>query len=296
MPDTAELSPTPDTAPATPPTAPDTGTGTAPTPGSEATQTAPSEDTFYRGDPNSLPPEVREHYNNMLKDYKEKTTAIAREKESLQALKEKADLYDQFTSNDDFVSYWNNLSKKEKGELKGEVEAKTGTSITDEEFSKGFSSKEEYINLQRKIAQSANAEDKIKIAELENNLKLKNANELINDFANAEANGQKVHPDFWDLDEEKLITGYLTINPPDSDRKWNKSLDNAYNWAKSIKAKYYEMGKAEALKVIEQKATNSTLPPTNGIQSVTSGIDPKKITAEEAVALARQGKRIPQNY
>src|SRR5438552_3028471 len=53
--------------------------------------------------------------------------------------------------------------------------------------------------------------------------------------------------DFYALDEDQLITGFLSINPPDdrSQQAYVKRLNDAYGWAKATTQKYYEKGKAE---------------------------------------------------
>src|SRR5882724_9055989 len=98
MSETAVASPTPETQTATPGASQEpvsSGSGTVQTNGSEAPATAPSEDSFYSGDPNSLPPELKQAYTNMLKDYKQKTTSIA-------DVRKKAEAYDGLSKDQRF--------------------------------------------------------------------------------------------------------------------------------------------------------------------------------------------------
>ena len=59
-------------------TSPEATTGTVQANGDAGqSQGAPIEETFTKVDVNTLPPQLRESYNNMLRDYKQKTTQIA---------------------------------------------------------------------------------------------------------------------------------------------------------------------------------------------------------------------------
>jgi hypothetical protein len=72
------------------------------------------------------------------------------------------------------------------------------------------------------------------------------------------------------LDEDQLISGFLSVNPPDgnSQKAYTQKLNEAYGWAKAVSQKYYEKGKSEALQIIQKKAAASTEPPTQAAKSM----------------------------
>lgn len=110
------------------------------------------------------------------------------------------------------------------------------------------------------------------------------ANLLVKDFKAA-------HPDFDELDSDSLITGYVQLNPPKSEREWSKTLEKAYDYAKTLREKWRGEGKKEGLTRVSEKASGSTLPPSNTAAPSYSG-DKSKLTVAEAVELARKGIRI----
>lgn len=303
MPETV-TSPTPETQTATPVTqAPQSVTGTAPSSGSDAqTQAgaAPSEDTFLSGDPNSLPPELRQHYDNMLKDYKQKTQAIAEDRKRIPDLEKKAQSYDQLTSDQRFKEYWSGLDRKGRSdfkEQKAEAEKRLGEKISDTDFAKAFESKDNFLDLLQRVVEDKRAGDQREIQELKQKVGLNETADAIESVASEldKATKQPIRPDFYELDEDKLITGYLTVNRPQNSQEVRTKTIEAYDWAKTVKAKYFEMGKADALKVIQTKAQNSSEPPTVTSKGAYTGPDPKKVDVSEAVALARKGIRVPHN-
>lgn len=301
--DTA-TSPTPEVQAATPATQEPAGSnGTATSNGSDANRqagAAPSEDTFLSGDPSKLPPEVRQHYDNMLKDYKQKTQAIAEERKRLPELEKKAKSYDQITSDQQIKDYLAGLSRGERAqfkEQKAQAEKRLGEKISDEKFAKAFESKEGFLGMLEEAIQDGRAKDQQEIAELKQKVGLNETADAIESVASEidKSSKQPLRPDFYDLDEDKLITGYLQVNRPKNSQEVRTMTVQAYEWAKAIKAKYTEMGRAEALKVIQAKAQNSSEPPTVTSKGAYSGPDPKKVDVSEAVALARKGIRVPHN-
>lgn len=289
------VSPTPEAPTATPVASPEPAqaTGTAKT-GSQASGAAPSQDTFLSGDPSTLPPEIRGHYDNMLKDYKKKTEAIAE-------LRKKAETFDRLNQDPRVAGYLQGLSSQQKADFqtqKAEAEVNLGQTISDEEFLAAFQSKETFLKFLEKTATHLNAKSQKEINELKAERQVAKAGDIVQSFATeAGPDGKPLRPDFWALDQEDgLITGYLNVNPPNSEADYSVKLNEAYTWAKSMTQKYYEKGKAEALTVIQKKAGNSTEMPTNSAKNAYTGTDPKKLDAAEAVALAKKGIRIPQNY
>src|SRR6266850_4336901 len=80
-------------------------------------QSASADESFTRIDPNTLPPQLRTAYNNMLTDYKQKTTSLAERikqetAKAAEAYRQKADFYDQFSGQEEFVKQWNSYVQK----------------------------------------------------------------------------------------------------------------------------------------------------------------------------------------
>lgn len=297
MPDTEVASPTPDTQTATPATQePASANGTAQANGSEAAGAAPSEDTFFNGDPNSLPPELKPAYDNMLKDYKQKTQSIAERAK-------KADSYDQISKDPRFVEYWNGLNKQQKAdfkEQKQEAEKKIGELIPDEEFKTAFTSKDGWLEMIAKVAREANAKDRKEIESLKQYKTVSEANNIVDAFKSEKGtDGKLLRPDFDSLEEDGLINGFLRLAAPEKGytaEEYPAKLNEAYAWADSLSKKYYEKGRQEALARIQQKAATSTNPPTQAAKGAYSGSEPKKLTVREAMDLAKRGVKVPQIY
>lgn len=293
MSDTAVASPTPEVQTATPVSgetqAPVAGSGTAQSNGSEAAGAAPSEETFFNGDPNSLPPELKQAYTNMLKDYKSKTQSIAE-------TRKKAEAFDQVRSRSDFNEWWSGANKQQKAEFKeqkAEVEKRLGEKITDDEFTKAFQSKDDFLSFLERVVQDRSEGSQKKIDKLEEQLSIKDAQDVVESFATETGkDGTAVRPDFYALDEDQLISGFLNVNPPKStsQKDYVAKLNEAYGWAKALTQKYFEKGKAEALQIAQKKAATSTEPPTQSAKGAYTG--PKMPTVREAIELAKKGQRV----
>lgn len=263
-------------------------------------QSATAEESFTGLDPKTLTPELQATYKNMQSDYTKKLQAIAEDRKRLPELEKKANGYDQLTTDQRFKEYWSNMDRKERSdfkEQKAEAEKRLGEKISDTDFAKAFESKENFLGLLEKAVQDGRAKDQQKIAELEQKVGLNENADAIESVASEidKSTKQPLRPDFYDLDEDKLITGYLTVNRAQNPQELRSKTVEAYEWAKSIRAKYFELGKAEALKVIQTKSQNSSEPPTVTSKGAYSGPDPKKVDVSEAVALARKGIRVPHN-
>ncbi len=295
MPETAVASPTPEAPVATPATPEPAGTssGTV-SPGSQTAEAGPSEETFFSGDPNTLPPELKQAYTNMLKDYKTKTQSIAE-------TRKKAEAFDRVSSRSDFKDWWSGASQKQKAEFKEQKaveEKRLGQKISDEEFTKAFSSKDDFLSFFEKAVHEVGEKSQRKIEKLEEQLSVKDAADVVDSFATEVGkDGKPVRPDFYNLDEDQLITGYLNVNPPSdkSQEAYIEKLNEAYGWAKQVSQKYYEKGKAEALQIIQKKAATSTEPPTSSSKGAYTGPDPKKMSVKEAMDLAKKGIRVPRD-
>lgn len=257
-------------------------------------QSAPAEESFSSLDPNTLPPELQAVYKNLQADYTKKTMSIA-------DVRKKADAFDQVRSRSDFNDWWTNANKQQKAdfkEQKAEVEKRLGEKITDDEFTKAFQDKDAYLSLHEKMIHDVLGKSQKEIEQLQEKLSIKDAQDFVQSYATEiDHEGKPVRPDFDSLDEDNLITGFLSVNPPEakSEAAYRQRLGEAYAWAKSVSQKYFEKGKAEALQIIQKKAAASTQPPTNAAKGAYTGPDPKKLSPREAMDLAKKGIRVPRD-
>lgn len=297
MPDTAVMNPTPEAPAANPAPTQDpapASSGTVQQNGSDAAGAAPSEESFYSGDPNSLPPELQQAYKNMLKDYKMKTTSVA-------DMRKKAEAFDKVTSRSDFKDWWGNANKQQKAEFKdqkAEVEKTLGQKITDERFQKAFETKDGFLELIAEVAKEIGGKSQAEIQDLKKQVSLKESQDLTQSFATEVGkDGKVIRPDFDDLEENSLISGYLAVNKPENGTAQAQlaKLNEAYSWAQSVSKKYFEKGKAEGLQIMQQKAATSTERPTQAAKGAYTGSDPKKLSASDAYQLAKKGIRVPRD-
>lgn len=300
MSETATVDPTPVEVPAATPATQEPAqdsTGTVEGQASQATETAPSEESFFTGDPKTLPPELQQAYKNMLKDYKQKTQDIAETRKKAQA-------YDQLSADQRFRDYWSGLSRQEKADFKQEkakAEEALGQRISDDEFAKAFESKDSFLNLLKRVVDDSRSQDQARIQELEQKLTVSEAADVVEAFATEMGpDGKTIRSDFYELNDPKyqLITGYLSVNPPDKQtpEAYRDRLNEAYSWAKSLTQDFYARGKNEALSIIQKKAAASSEMPTQAAKGAYTGPDPKKVSVREAMELAKKGIRIPQVY
>ena len=99
------------------------------------------------------------------------------------------------------------------------------------------------------------------------------------------------HADFDELDKDSLITGYVQLNPPKSEREWSKTLDKAYAFAAELRNRWREEGKTEGLKRVGEKAGQSSMPPSSTAPNTFQG-DSKKLSVAEAIDMAKRGVKI----
>lgn len=259
-------------------------------------QSAPAEESFSSIDPKTLTPELQAVYKSLQADYTKKTMSIA-------DTRKKAEAFDKVTSRSDFKDWWGGASKVQKAdfkEQKAEVEKTLGQKITDERFQQAFQTKDGFLDLIAEVAKDIGGKSQSKIDQLEQKLSIKDAESFVENFATEMGkDGKPVRPDFYALDEDRLITGYLqlSIDPAKglSQEEYSEKLNEAYGWAKNLSQKYYDKGKSDALQVIQKKAAASSEPPTGGAKGAYTGPDPKKITAAEALQMAKRGERVPRN-
>lgn len=257
-------------------------------------QSAPAEESFSSIDPKTLSPELLAVYKNLQADYTKKTMSIA-------DVRKKAEAFDKVSSRSDFKDWWGGASKEQKADFKEQkavIEKTLGEKITDTEFNDAFLSKDGFLNLLARVSQMQGENSQKKIEKLEQQLSVKDAADVVESFATEMGNdGKPVRPDFYSLDEDQLITGYLQVNQPEntSQQAYIAKLNDAYSWAKTVSQKYYEKGKSEALQIIQKKAAASSEPPTNAAKGAYTGPDPKKMSVREALELAKKGIRVPRD-
>lgn len=276
---------------------PDTASvGTPDQNGQAATQaqSAPAEESFTSIDPKTLTPELQALHKQLLGDYTKKTMSIA-------DVRKKAEAYDKVASRSDFKDWWSGASVQQKAEYreqKQEAEKRLGEKISDQEFTKAFDSKEDFLSFMERLQQIGNEKSQKKIEKLEQQLSEKDAQDTVDSFATEVGqDGKPVRPDFYSLDEDQLISGFLRINPAKDNSRdaYVERLNQAYAWSKAVSQKYYEKGRSEALQVIQKKAAASTEPPTQAAKGAYTGPDPKKMSVREAMDLAKKGIRVPRD-
>lgn len=260
--------------PVTEPAAP--GDGTSATSG-QAPGAAPATDLFKGVDPNRLPPEVKAHYDSMLRDYREKTAKLSETTKSeiakaTEAYRQKAELYDQIATQDEFVKMWNDYVQKAQAQPGG-VD-KNGDPIL--------------------------AEMKAQIQQMNEKIQMTEMQQVTEAFAEAvNEKGEKLHPDFDALNE--IVIGQLP-NGKDAEPfsllracielaqgSPQDKLANGYKMAKAVRDAIFEEGKKAGMGRLQAKVLNGTNPPTNGAGEVLSVTDKKPRNAREAIALAKKG-------
>lgn len=292
-----DSNPAPAPAVATSDPAPAVSTGTVETNGGQATgQSASAEDKFTNIDPETLSPELKAIYKNLQADYTKKTQSNAE-------TRKKAEQYDQISKDPKFVNYWSGLNKQQKAEFKeqkAEAEKRLGEKIPDDRFQKAFESKDGFLDLIAEVVKETSAKDRKEIEDLKQYRTVNEASSIVESFATeAGPDGKPIRPDFYSLDEDGLINGWLRLAAPDkgySAEEYPAKLNEAYSWAKTLSQKYYEKGRQEALARIQQKVATSSNPPTQAVKGAYTGTDPKKLSVREAMDLAKRGERVPQNY
>jgi hypothetical protein len=257
-------------------------------------QSAPAEDSFSSIDLKTLSPELQAVYKSMQADYTKKLQPVAE-------LRKKAEAFDKVASRSDFKDWWSGASKQQKADYrdqKADAEKSLGEKITDEEFAKGFTDKGTFLSLQERMIKEVMAKSQKEIEELKQYKSVNEASNIVESFATEKGkDGNLVRPDFYKLDEDRLISGFLSVNPPENNTQegYVARLNEAYGWAKQVSQKYYEQGKAEALQIIQKKAGTSTELPTQAAKGAYTGPNPKGMSVRDAMELAKKGIRVPRD-
>jgi len=266
---------------ATPETAP-TPTGGTVQPNGDAGngQGASVEETFGNVDPRTLPPALKAVYDNMLRGFKEKTTKLsettkAEVAKATESYKQKADLYEQLASQQEFVDQWNQY-----------VASKNSAA---EDVAKSTDSPEL-------------AEMKAELQELKQTQQRTENLQLTEAFADAvDEKGQKIHPDFDKLnsldigvrqngdrqDPYSFLRAAIELAPGKTPQE---KLANGYKKAKEVYDAIVEEGRKLGMGRVQAKLQGSTQLPSGSLPPGALTTTTKKPqTGREAMELARQG-------
>jgi hypothetical protein len=262
-----------DNSPKAEPDATTSGTGA---PRGQASEAAPTDDLFKGVDPNRLPPEVKAHYDSMLRDYREKTAKLSETIKSesakaAEAFKAKAEFYDEIATQEEFVKMWNEYVQK--AQLPQADQQPGDPKLTQMEA---------------------------KLQEMHQKMQIQEMAEVTDAFASAvDEKGTPLHPDFDELN--MLSIGQVqTQNGPEDfsllracaqmaeGKTPQEKLANGYKAAKAAHDHIFEKGKKAGMGRLQAKMMNGSLPPSNAGGDVLSVTEKKPRTAKEALDLARR--------
>jgi hypothetical protein len=247
--------------------------------GGQAPGAAPAEDLFKGVDPNRLPPEVRGHYDQMLRDYREKTgklseTVKSETAKAVEAFKQKAEFYDQLITQEEFVRQWNEHVQKVSAAESAKQDDPT-------------------VKLEKKLQA------------LEAQVMKSSTVETINAFAGAvDEKGQKIYSDFDKLNgivvsevqnpdgsrQEISMLGVAIDAAPG--KTVQEKLVNGYKTAKKVYDTIFEEGKKAGMGRLQTKAFNGTQPPSS--TPPVSGPSRRPKNALEALQFAKAGLPVYQ--
>lgn len=260
--------------PATEPAVPVNGTSAT---NGQATGAAPADELFKGVDPNKLPPEVKAHYDSMLRDYREKTTKLSEtikseSQKATEAYRQKAELYDQIAQQEEFVRQWN-----------------------------------DYVQKAQSSGQPANPADPVlnqmkqQIQEMNQKIQQTELAQVTEAFAEAvNEKGEKLHPEFDQLngifigklqegqesEDFSLLRACIELSPGSNPQE---KLANGYKAAKAVHDAIFEAGKKAGMGRVQAKVQNGTIPPTNAGGEGLTITEKKPKNAQEALEMAKKG-------
>lgn len=247
--------------------------GTSTTDG-QAQGGAPDADLFKGIDPRTLPPQAKAAYDSMLKDYRDKTSRLSEtiktEKEkAIEAYRQKAEYYDQFSTQDEFVKQWNDYVQKQQA----------GTNESGDPVS----------------------ELKTQLQEMQHKIQISELSQVTDAFVEAvDDKGQKLHPDFDKLNS--IMLG--TINEGgrqqpfsllraavelDKSQDPQEKLANGYKAAKAQYDAIFEAGRKAGMGRMQSKVLNGTNPPSGSNGETLSLTEKRPKSAKEALEMAKKG-------
>lgn len=255
---------------------PDSSVGVTADPGGQVNgQAAPTQDNIGNVDPNRLPPELRKIHDSMLRDYRSKTEKAAESvkmaeeyKRQLEALKPKAEWYDNISAND----------------VARERINKTIEELTSE--------------MSRQENQPGGPDNKVmqELEQIKMEMQTEKNLQYINAFAEAKDDkGNLLHPEMEKFSSIKIGThqeagDYDLLRASVELAAGNtpqERLENGYKAAESIYKSIFEEGRKAGMGRLQTKAKNGTLPPSSSAASSTAPRRPKN--ALEALQFAQRG-------
>lgn len=251
----------------------------------EASQSATTTESFIPEgvDINTLPANVRaivEKINkDMVRGFTEKTTKLSETTKSevskaTQALKEKADFYDQIAAQEEFVKQWNEYVQKAQSSQNPE----SGDLVLDQM--------------------------KAQLQEVNQKIRMGEVGQIIDAFATAEdEKGNPLHPDFDELntislgklgdrEEYSLLRVCVDLAPGKNDAE---KLALGYKAAKAIRDSIFEEGRKAGLGRLEKKILNGSNPPTSSPGELQSITEKRPKNAAEALAMAKRGQVVSRD-
>lgn len=240
-------------------------------------QAAPTDELFKGINPNQLPPEIKAHYDGMLRDYREKTARLSEMTKSevakaTEAYKSKAEYYDQILGQEEFVKQWNDYVQKANGT------AAEPTNAGDPKLTQ----------LEATVREM---HEKLQAAELQ---------KVTDAFAEAvNEKGEKLNADFDRLnnlhlgqlvegdskEDFSLLRACIELSPGKTPQE---KLAAGYQSAKKFYDSIFEEGRKAGLGRNQSKVMNGSLPPTN-LNGNLSTTDKRPKNAGEAIEMARKG-------
>lgn len=245
----------------------------------QASEATPTDDLFKGIDPQKLPPEVKSHYDSMLRDYREKTGSIserikAETARATAAYQKEAEAYRQIAQNEDFVKQWN-----------------------------------EYVQKAQSQGQDPNTDPKLqaleqKFEEIHQKIQFAETNQVMDAFADAKnEKGVLLHPDFDELNglsiskdqngEDLSLLNLCVKLAPGSNA--SEKLANGYRQAKLAYNSIFEAGKKAGMGRLQAKVQNGSLPPTSASGETLTVTEKRPKNAREAIAMARQGQVVSRD-
>lgn len=238
-------------------------------------------DEIFKGvDPNRLPPEVKSHYDSMLRDYREKTAKLsetikAEVAKNTEAYKSKAEYYDQFATQKEFVDKWNEYVKEQQTLSQSGGQPAEGDPVLNQM--------------------------KAQLQELNQKIQLSEMSQITEAFIDAvDEKGQKLHPEFDSLNN--IVLGSMQNGPQAEEfsllracielsngKTPQEKLANGYKSAKASYDAIFEAGKKAGMGRLQSKIQNGSIPPINSSGEVMTMTDKKTKSAREALDMAKRG-------
>lgn len=255
----------------------------------EASQSATGQESFIpQGlDLKTLPPHVRAHIEkinaDMVRGFTEKTTKLSETIKSesakaAEAYRQKAEFYDQFSNQPEFVEKWNEYVKQAQGMTPAQQDA-----------------------------DPVLTEMKSQLQEMQQKIQLSEMTQVTEAFAEAvDEKGAKLHADFDKLNElnlGKLVDGEqaedfsllracIELSPGNTPQD---KLANGYKSAKAIYSAIFEEGRKAGLGRVQQKQMNGSNPPSGSGGDSLQITDRKPKSAREAMEMAKRGVMVSRD-